>query len=264
MPFRFDDKIGLGRVQCAVASELGSRPRATDERRKATRTSWEIEATKLQPESQVVHRILHADSNQLLPPVSSPLTVFSRQRVQRNQHMVWDDETIGLLRDLWMQGHSTAEIGRRLGVSKNAIVGKAHRLELDARPSPIRRDAVKPATERPLPYPRFAGPTLPPLASTKVQAFPAPSNVQPLRPVPPLSPRPVAPPPAAPLAPRPLLPSAPVQSRRSTPSCCWPIGEPGTKTFRFCDDLSVPGKPYCDEHAKLAYVRIRDRKEDAA
>jgi GcrA cell cycle regulator len=70
--------------------------------------------------------------------------------------------------------------------------------------------------------------------------------------------------PAAPPAPRPVMHSAPAQPRRSAPSCCWPIGEPGTKTFRFCDDTSVAGKPYCDEHAKLAYVKIRDRKEDAA
>ena len=54
--------------------------------------------------------------------------------------MVWDEETIHHLRDLWAQGLSTAEIGRRLNVSKNAIVGKAHRLDLDARPSPIRRE----------------------------------------------------------------------------------------------------------------------------
>ncbi len=93
--------------------------------------------------------------------------------------MVWDEETIRLLRDLWAQGHSTAEIGRRLGVSKNAIVGKAHRLELDARPSPIRRDVVKSASERPLPCLRAAGPTLPPLPSANIQAFsaaPAPSS----------------------------------------------------------------------------------------
>jgi GcrA cell cycle regulator len=180
--------------------------------------------------------------------------------------MVWDEETIHLLRDLWTQGHSTAEIGRRLGVSKNAIVGKAHRLDLDARPSPIRRD-VKQVPDRPSPYSRTAGPTLPPLASTSVQVFSAPlapSNVRPLRAAPALSPRPVSPAPVAPLTPRPPIPSSPIQGRRSAPSCCWPIGEPGTKTFRFCDDTSMPGKPYCDQHAKLAYVRIRDRKEDAA
>jgi GcrA cell cycle regulator len=181
--------------------------------------------------------------------------------------MVWDEETIRLLRDLWSQGHSTAEIGRRLGVSKNAIVGKAHRLELDARPSPIRRDGVKSASERPLPCLRAAGPTLPPLPSATVQAFsaaPALSNPRPFRAAPAQTPRPVLPPPVAPLAPRPVVPSTQIQSRRPAPSCCWPIGEPGTKSFRFCDDISIPGKPYCDQHAKLAYVKVRDRREDAA
>jgi GcrA cell cycle regulator len=66
------------------------------------------------------------------------------------------------------------------------------------------------------------------------------------------------------IAPPLLRAAAPVPTRRSAPSCCWPIGDPGTKAFRFCDDSSLPGKPYCDEHAKLAYVRVRDRKEDAA
>ena len=75
--------------------------------------------------------------------------------------MVWDEQTISHLRDLWAQGLSTAEIGRRLGVSKNAIVGKAHRLDLDARPSPIRRDASKPALERTASQPRAASSTLP-------------------------------------------------------------------------------------------------------
>ena len=180
--------------------------------------------------------------------------------------MVWDDETIRHLRDLWSQGLSTAEIGRRLGVSKNAIVGKAHRLDLDARPSPIRRDGVKPVLERPAAFARMAGPTLPPLASANVHIMtPAPAThaVQPLRPAPVLSPRPAVPVQAAAAAPRPVM-QASAQPRRSAPACCWPIGEPGTKSFRFCDDISLAGKPYCDEHAKLAYVKIRDRKEDAA
>ncbi len=220
--------------------------------------------------------------------------------------MVWDEDTIRQLRDLWTQGFSTAEIGRRLGVSKNAIVGKAHRLDLEARPSPIRRDVAKPVTERPTSFPRMAGPTLPPLASAGAPAFvpqalapqafvppafvppamapaatgpaiipviiPAAiaplSNVQSLHAAPVPAVRPVTPastrPPSVMPAPRPVMQSAPIQTRRSAPSCCWPIGEPGTKAFRFCDDTSLHGKPYCDEHAKLAYVRIRDRKEDAA
>ena len=52
--------------------------------------------------------------------------------------MEWAEETIVRLRALWDEGLSTAEIGRRLGVSKNAVVGKAHRLDLPARPWPIK------------------------------------------------------------------------------------------------------------------------------
>ena len=47
-------------------------------------------------------------------------------------------------------------------------------------------------------------------------------------------------------------------------TCCWPIGEPGTREFRFCDVPSEPGRPYCEDHVKVAYVKVRDRREDAA
>ncbi|HQU05595.1 MAG TPA: GcrA family cell cycle regulator, partial [Acidocella sp.] len=53
--------------------------------------------------------------------------------------MEWSEEIIAKLRALWAEGLSTAEIGRRLNISKNAVVGKAHRLNLPPRPSPIRR-----------------------------------------------------------------------------------------------------------------------------
>ena len=53
--------------------------------------------------------------------------------------MAWTPELIATLQRLWQEGASTAEIGRQLGISKNAVVGKAHRLDLPARPSPIRR-----------------------------------------------------------------------------------------------------------------------------
>lgn len=205
--------------------------------------------------------------------------------------MEWTDEVIERLRALWAEGHSTAEIGRRLGVSKNAIVGKAHRLDLAARPSPIRRDPAAQDAARLAPPRRLEGSTLPPLASTDapipvvasiLESPPASLSVplaEPFAAAPvaaePLAAAPViAPPrPAAPLAAPPTRP-VPVPVARPQPAparpygrvitCCWPIGEPGTRSFRFCDDPSEPGKPYCGEHAKLAYVKVRDRREDAA
>ena len=162
--------------------------------------------------------------------------------------MEWSEETIVHLRALWAEGHSTAEIGRRLGVSKNAVVGKAHRLDLPARPSPIRRDGPGPSPPR-RSVPRTIGPTLPPLASTQPLAVLAHAVALP-------RPRP------APVPPRVHVP--PPRPYGRLVACCWPIGEPGTREFHFCDAESVPGKPYCADHAALAYVRVRDRREDAA
>jgi len=245
--------------------------------------------------------------------------------------MDWTEETILRLREFWAEGHSTAEIGRRLGVSKNAIVGKAHRLDLSARPSPIRREGSTETATRRAPARRVEGPTLPPLASTDpaagstVPAMMSPTLASALPdsavlearaaaasvadaqgissqgPMPPVLVPPVMIPAFSPLASQDGLSSggagvvparvpeprametrpmaigqrpvivAPPRPAAAAPrpyarvvTCCWPIGEPGTKSFRFCDDPSDPGKPYCGEHAKLAYVKVRDRREDAA
>jgi GcrA cell cycle regulator len=194
--------------------------------------------------------------------------------------MEWTEESIQRLRALWAEGLSTAEIGRRLGVSKNAVVGKAHRLDLTARPSPIRWDSAGTAPrrrERRSPaVPRAEGPTLPPLSSTASSLPPAEgAAIAPAR-RPEAPPRPsvsaTAPTAAKPL-PRPVPPPPSPPRLQQVPAprpygrvvtCCWPLGEPGTKSFHFCDAASVPGKPYCDEHAQLAYVKVRDRREDAA
>ncbi|MGN1063294.1 MAG: GcrA family cell cycle regulator, partial [Alphaproteobacteria bacterium] len=56
--------------------------------------------------------------------------------------MTWTAEKIKQLKKLWQKGKSTVEIGRELGISKNAVVGKVHRLELNARPSPIKKETV--------------------------------------------------------------------------------------------------------------------------
>jgi GcrA cell cycle regulator len=192
--------------------------------------------------------------------------------------MEWADDTIIRLRELWSEGHSTAEIGRRLGVSKNAVVGKAHRLDLPARPSPIRREGERSPTRRSPPRP-LCGPTLPPLSSTGGIASPGLSSSgvsagapaggtilaasAPAAVLPPPRP-PVIIPPRPPAPPRVVMPSPPPRPYGRVITCCWPIGEPGTRSFRFCDAESVPGKPYCADHAQLAYVKVRDRREDAA
>jgi GcrA cell cycle regulator len=180
--------------------------------------------------------------------------------------MDWDDELIQRLVSLWGEGHSTAEIGRRMNVTKNAVVGKAHRLNLPARPSPIRRDgagsAPRPAAPR-----RLVGPTLPPLPASLspdlVRGMPLPVD-------PPRVTAPSADPirearhpgEATAAKPVPVRPAA-ARSLRPMP-CCWPIGEPGTKDFHFCDAEAIPGKPYCTDHAQIAYVKVRDRREEAA
>ncbi len=160
--------------------------------------------------------------------------------------MDWNDETILRLRALWDEGHSTAEIGRRMGVTKNAVVGKAHRLDLPARPSPIRRMMGEAHVPRREQARRVVGPTLPAAPAVAAAVAEEPVVRPAVRPQPQL--RAVAPP-------RP-------SSRVST--CCWPIGDPGTPSFRFCDAGALSNKPYCAEHAALAYVKVRDRREDAA
>ncbi|MCW3473366.1 GcrA family cell cycle regulator [Limobrevibacterium gyesilva] len=171
--------------------------------------------------------------------------------------MEWNDETIARLRALWAEGLSTAEIGRRMNVSKNAVVGKAHRLNLPARPSPIRRDGAAGGMPRPPVPRRVTGPTLPPLSAD------APVIVEAQRAVAP--PKVAAGAPAAPAAAARSAPVRPVQPRFGrAAACCWPIGEPGTKSFRFCDAEAAAGKPYCAEHAQVAYVKVRDRREEAA
>lgn len=207
--------------------------------------------------------------------------------VEKVQGMEWTDEIIAQLKELWGEGLSTAEIGRRLSITKNAVVGKAHRLGLPPRPSPIRRDgktkAASPEKAEKPAAPAIETTPQPPASSTRETA-PAPLVAQPATaPVPPTTARtsPVAatpapeeiierkekaaaPKPAA--KPKPTFRSVsdPEPQKRRGPSCCWPIGDPGTPGFHFCGATPLPGKPYCEEHAQIAYVRLRDRRDTMA
>lgn len=143
----------------------------------------------------------------------------------------WHAVTIGVLRKLWAEGHSTADIARRIGTSKNAVIGKAHRLHLPARPSPIRNCGTD--LERTKRCPRVPKPAdiMPPLSAES--GTPATTS-----------------PPPGPA--RPDIGNAP-SPRLGTASCCWPIGDPGTPGFRFCDAVALPARPYCAAHCEQAY-----------
>jgi len=151
--------------------------------------------------------------------------------------MEWTDERISELTKLWNDGLSTAEIGKMLGISKNAVVGKAHRLRLSARPSPIRRMAVRPAAPR---MPRAVRtPALPQSATMS-----APVAV------------------ATPVVARPRVEVPAVQL--SNQRCMWPVGHPGDGDFHFCGDRALIGKPYCVAHCAVAYVKAKPKAGEAA
>jgi GcrA cell cycle regulator len=131
--------------------------------------------------------------------------------------MSWNEDNVRELRRLWDAGYSAAAIGRQIGLSKNAVIGKAHRLGLKARPSPIKRGAARVIVE---PLQPKQQPPAPPVETTPV-----------MRSLPP-APRKIA----------------------SGPSCLWPIGDPGDTDFHFCGRPAMQGKPYCTDHCAKAYI----------
>ena len=176
---------------------------------------------------------------------------------------VWNAETIACLRVLWAEGHSTAEIGRRMGITKNSVVSKAHRLNLPPRPSPIRRGGASKPEAVLKPERQGDQPVLPSALSDAVCAGQA---VRKPKPAATLSKRGKGRGLSSPAS------SSPVCSgqaggyvRGPVPkSCCWPLGEPGKRDFHFCEATAAPGKPYCTEHAKIAYVKLDDRRDGSA
>lgn len=160
--------------------------------------------------------------------------------------MDWTEERITELTRLWNDGLSTAEIGKLLGISKNAVVGKAHRLRLASRPSPIRRMAIRPSTPR---VPR----------ETRMAAMPSLPQTAAMNPTKPMI--------SAPAAPAPQ----PVRARVETPMlqlsnqrCMWPVGHPGDADFHFCGERALVGKPYCATHCSVAYVKAKPKTGEAA
>jgi GcrA cell cycle regulator len=209
--------------------------------------------------------------------------------------MSWTDERIEQLRTLWTKGMTASQIAEELGgVSRNAVIGKAHRLGLQSRPSPVKANdgedapARKPASPRAKPAPAAA----PAAPVAKVQPAPARPAVAPAMPSAPRSTNPdqmpptirsigpggfvrqnpgeqsSPPPPAPPRRLVPARPSAEIAEKTSLLDlndriCKWPLGHPGEPDFHFCGTKVNPGFPYCVEHCGLAYqaqMPRRDRK----
>ncbi|MBE7199038.1 MAG: GcrA cell cycle regulator [Parafilimonas terrae] len=163
----------------------------------------------------------------------------------------WTDERVALLRRLWEDGQSASKIAAQLGgVTRNAVIGKVHRLGLAGR---IKAGedatvvAAKPVeVEKPVP----------------VAATPEPAPVAQHRPAPEFPPAP------APVRSSATDPVAIPVSQRVTimdlreSMCRWPLGDPTTPDFRFCGARSITGLPYCTHHAEIAYQPATERKRD--
>ena len=154
--------------------------------------------------------------------------------------MSWTDARIEQLRQGWNQGLTATEIAKELGdgITRNAVIGKAHRLGLKARPSPVKGGEA----------------TIAEVATASV-ATPAPAAA------------PVAAPRPAVVAPRKMRPVAPAKPLRtslldlSEKVCKWPIGHPGDADFHFCGKPSNAGFPYCNDHCLQAYQAQLPRRD---
>ncbi|UYN99273.1 MAG: GcrA cell cycle regulator [Devosia sp.] len=178
--------------------------------------------------------------------------------------MGWTDERVELLKKLWAEGLSASQIAAELGegVTRNAVIGKVHRLKLSARAKPTNtapraRPAARPAQRR------VASPSG---GMGHISAKPRPASM----------PRPQVMGATA-LAASPDMEAelyvAPASAELFIPedkrlnllqlnehTCKWPIGDPLTKDFYFCGQHSLESGPYCEFHSRRAYHQLEKKK----
>jgi GcrA cell cycle regulator len=154
--------------------------------------------------------------------------------------MSWTDERIALLKRMWKEGKSAADIAKTLGkgVTRNAVIGKAHRMGLSGRPSPIKKPP--PAKKEPARKEAIKPPKKPaaPVVVSGVKHNPLAREVA--------EPRKIEK--------EPVPPGGGVALFDLTERMCkWPIGDPREDDFTFCGRGIRAGTPYCPEHAAMAY-----------
>ena len=157
--------------------------------------------------------------------------------------MSWTDERIALLKKMWKEGKSAAEIAKTLGkgVTRNAVIGKAHRMGLSGRPSPIKK---------PVPVKKEGAAAAAPRKETKEvakKAAPAPSGKT--------NPGFVKEAEELKKIEKEVVPLGGGVSllELNERMCKWPIGDPREADFTFCGRGIRVGTPYCHDHAAMAY-----------
>lgn len=208
--------------------------------------------------------------------------------------MSWSDERIERLKELWLKGMTASQIADELGgVSRNAVIGKAHRLGLQSRPSPVKPNEPEAAKQKS----RAASPAAgdagtksqsPAAARAEARSEPKPAPAASSASPPAAAPQPPQPqirsvgpggflrqgpgdqqPPIPPAPPRRLVPAKPSAEVADKTSlldlnekiCKWPIGHPGEPDFHFCGKAANPGFPYCVEHCGVAYQAQLPRRD---
>lgn len=191
----------------------------------------------------------------------------------------WDNSMLKKLKALTGKGLSTSEIGKRLGMSKNAIVGKLNRLGWNAKAGGTAGDAkTAKATEgkKTVAAPKAAKKAAAPkkVATVKAETKKAPAKKVVAK--------------AEPKAKKETAKKAPaVKAEKKTAAasakalamhqrivqhalemanlkpnqCRWPIGDPDSEHFHFCGESVFVGKPYCYEHCKQAYQFAPPKKK---
>ncbi len=197
--------------------------------------------------------------------------------------MSWTDERVETLKRMWAEGQSASQIAKELGgVTRNAVIGKVHRLGLSNRVGGKDEDEVAPPpAAKADPAPRMEPAAKPEPAATAAAAAaarPAPDRPAPPSNVTPLPVRKAIVPAGQPLPPQPSLneisPEALASVREvekrakkltlmelTERTCKWPIGDPATEDFWFCGLPSLPGKPYCEAHVGVAFQPMSARRD---
>ena len=185
--------------------------------------------------------------------------------------MSWTDERVETLKRMWGEGASASTIAKELGqVTRNAVIGKVHRLGLSNRVAPGEAEVVEPEAPAPGPVDLTPEPAAPPVEEEddeEPEAAPAPIPFrrqiipagQPLPPQP--SPNEISPEAQAAAAAVEKTAKKLTLMELTERTCKWPVGDPATPNFWFCGLPVQQGKPYCEAHVGVAFQPMSARRD---